>query len=83
MKKIIKPAEPEKVEYFCDLCGEQIEDSLGLDRVDIITREAYGNGWIGIDRIEQKVFHSHRKCLGTDLDLMKSIEKENNYGENY
>lgn len=71
MKKIIKPAVPEQTQYICDLCGKEIEsDSLGLDRVDIIIREAHGNGWSGIDRIEQKTLHCHRKCLCVAIDLM-------------
>lgn len=77
MKKVIKQAQPEEAKYICDLCQKGIEnDEYGLDRVDIVTRVSHGNGWVGIDRIEQKVFHAHRKCLQTAIDLMGGNSSE-------
>lgn len=74
MKKIIKPTKEEVAEYVCDICGKQIGngDSFDcLDRVNIVTYEAHGNGWVGIEKIEQVTYHAHKKCLQTVINLMK------------
>lgn len=69
MKKIIKPAVPEEAKYICDLCGKEIEqDSYGTNVVEIVVHDVSGNGWN--EWTEEHVYHCHRCCLGTAIDLM-------------
>lgn len=77
MKKVIKPAIPAEETYICDLCGEEIEqDTYGTSVVEIVVHEIGGNGWN--EWPEKHVYHSHRRCLSTALDLM-----ERNGGKKY
>lgn len=70
MKKTIKPAVPEEVQYICDICGKEIEqDAYGTSVVEISMTDIGGNGWN--EWPEKHVYHSHRKCLSLALDVMK------------
>lgn len=69
MKKVIKPAVPEESQYICDLCGKEIEqDAYGTSVVEIVSHDVGGNGWN--EWTVKRVYHCHRECLGTALDLM-------------
>lgn len=69
MKKVIKPAVPEEAKYICDLCGNEIEqDAYGTSVVEITVHDVGGNGWN--EWPVTNVYHCHRKCIGTALDVM-------------
>lgn len=69
MKKVIKSAVPEEAKYICYLCGKEIEqDAYGTSVVDIVVHDVGCNGWN--EWTEKHVYHCHKECLGTALDLM-------------
>lgn len=66
MKKVIKR---EESEYICDICGKEIScGPYDTDLVKITFNNLKGNGWN--EWHEKHVYHCHRGCLGTALDLM-------------
>lgn len=77
MKNIIEPAIPEKVQYICDLCGKEIEqDVYGTSVVEIVVHDVGGNGWN--EWPETKVYHCHRSCIKTAIDLMRKNNERTN-----
>lgn len=70
MKKVIKPAVPEEAKYICNLCGKEIEqDTYETSIVEIVVHDVGGNGWN--EWFEKQVYHCHKKCIGTTLDLIR------------
>lgn len=67
MKKVIKP---EEAQYICDICGEEIAcGPYDTDLVKITFNNLKGNGWN--EWFEKQVYHCHKKCIGTTLDLIR------------
>lgn len=77
MKKVLEPVKPEKVQYICDLCGKEIEQTtFQTEIVTILFNEVRGNGWNEYPvRVE---CHAHRKCLQTAIEVMKKQREEIN-----